>query len=142
MNIKDSVKEVATKFKYTPDMPYILGIIDWWFVMREKDGKLHGDCEDFTLTCHYEHADRNIFKFMWHLLVTHKYQVHRVMSHNNVAHLVGCVDNLWFDNWTCEALPKEQFFAITKHRYQYRVIAPMMAFALLIGLFARYRSIK
>jgi hypothetical protein len=142
MNIVQAVTKVANKFKYVSDMPYLLGVFDYWFIMREVKGLLHGDCEDFTLTSHYEYCDRNIFKFLWHLLITHKCQVHRVMTLNNQAHLVGCVDGLWFDNWTLDALPKEQFFATTRHRHQFRVVLPMMVFPLILGMFARYRSIE
>ena len=50
-------------------------------------------------------------------------------------HVVGSVDGLWFDNWTREALPKEQFFEKTKHTIKMRYVGFMIGWFMLAGLF-------
>lgn len=140
MNITEAVKRVADKFVYRTDLRMFLGFLDHWFVIPERDNKLIGDCEDFTLTCFWYHADQSILKFLWHLLITHKYKVYQVKDVNNSNHIVGCTDNLWFDNWTFIALPKTEFFEYTKHTIVRQVYAPFMILPLIAGYFVRSRT--
>lgn len=140
MKIETAVKSVADKFMYLADLPAFMYFWDYWFVMPERDNKLFGDCEDFTLTCFWYYADKNLWRFLWNLLVTHRYRVYRVMTINNEPHLIGSVDDLWFDNWTLTAIPKLDFFEVTKHKLQKQIYAPFMASALVIGYFVRNRK--
>lgn len=139
MNIETAVKSVADKFWYLADLPAFLNLWDYWFVMPEHDNKLSGDCEDFTLTCFWYYADKNLWRFLWNLLVTHRYKMYRVMTTNNEPHLIGSVDGLWFDNWTLSAIPKSDFFEVTKHRVQWQVISLFMILPLVIGYCVRNR---
>lgn len=49
----------------------------------------------------------------------------------------SCVDNLWFDNWTREALRKDIFFAQTKHKIMKKYFSPVFIPKLISGLFNR-----
>lgn len=134
MSIKEIVKSVSSKFVYTSDKKFL---IDQWFVMREKEGKLHGDCDDFSVTCLWELCDRNIIKFIVNVLILHRYRLHHVKTSTNGGHVVGYANGLYFDNWTLEALPKEEFLRRTKHKFKFFYPSPMIAIYLLCGLFFR-----
>lgn len=140
MKITEAVKYVADKFVYKSDLPAFLWLWDYWFVMPEQKGKLTGDCEDFTLTCFWYYSDQNLWKFLWHLLITHKYRVFRAITINNEAHLLGSVDNLWFDNWTLAAVSNTEFFDRTQHKLQWQLLSPFMLLPLIIGYFVRSRT--
>ncbi len=128
-----AVALVASKFRYTNDKRFIF---DLWFVMRDADGVMKGDCDDFTITCLWEMCGRSLRTFIWKVLITHQYKVHRVKSTNGY-HVVGEVDGLWFDNWTLRAMPKAEFFAATGHRHQIQYVSPVMLPYLISGLFVR-----
>lgn len=136
MTLEAVVASVASKFKYREDPKSLL---DQWFVMVERQGVLQGDCDDFTVTCLWELCGRRLSTFIWKVLVTHKYKVHRVKSLNGY-HVVGEVEGLWFDNWTLRALPKDRFFAETRHQHQIQYISPLIATYLACGLVARHLS--
>jgi hypothetical protein len=127
MCINKSISYVSNKFKYKSDPD---GFLDYWYVMKEKEGVLNGDCEDYSLTVFWELSNRNIFKFLFHLLVSHKYELYLVDSSSG-PHIVGCYKDIWFDNWTLKGLPKDEFFKITKHTNTKRImffnsIAPLI----------------
>jgi len=132
MTITKTVEQVAGKFEYKddPDM-----LVDPWFVMREKRGKLHGDCDDFTITCLYLYL--GFWRFIWQVLITHRAEIHRVKTTAGGTHVVGCVGGLWFDNWTLKTLPKRQFFEQTGHVHLKRYWSPVFAAKLVAGLFVR-----
>ena len=134
MNIHDAVKLVSDKFVYTSDR---IKIFDSWRVMREVDGVFRGDCDDFSITVFWYYSDRNLLKFLCNLLITHQYQLHFVRTITGEKHVVGAVDGLYFDNWTYCALPRDAFYARTKHKRIMRHISPLYAWFLLIGLFIR-----
>ena len=134
MKVQDAVKLVADKFNYSPDTK-TLG--DSWRVMPLTNNKFIGDCDDFAITCFWYISNKNIFTFLFHLLITHKYAVYRCKTINDEWHIVGRLDNLWFDNWTLKPLTKEQFINQTKHTITMRYIAPTIAWFLLIGLFKK-----
>lgn len=131
MDIREAVKIVAEKFQYKADN---LKLYDSWRVMKLKDDKFAGDCDDFSITCFWYYSDCRLGKFLWNLLVTHKYKLYRVRTTHGEAHVVGCVDDLWFDNFTKKAVPKEEFFETTKHKMLMRYFSPIFAIFLLIGL--------
>ena len=132
MDIKKAVKYVGDNFVYESD-PKVLG--DTWQVLKMKDGKFTGDCDDFSLTCFWFYSDKKLSKFLFHLLVTHRYKLYRCKTIYGEWHVIGSVDDLWFDNWTREALPKEQFFAKTKHDVKMRYLSFMFLWFLFMGLF-------
>lgn len=134
MDIKEAVKEVALRFEYKEDNKFI----DTWSVMREKRGKLKGDCDDFALTCVWYACDRNIFKFIWHVLILHRYRFYKCKTYKGVNHLIGYAQGKWFDNWTLEALDKDQFLVRTQHQVRYFYVLPIMWLQLVLGIFARY----
>lgn len=113
MNVQDAVKKIANKFVYKSDRKTIVD--SWWLCRPGPDNTLIGDCEDFSLSVFWEISNQNWKKFSWNLLVSHRYQMHRTKDTNGEYHIVGSYDNLWFDNRTLEALPKEEFFQKTQH---------------------------
>lgn len=116
-NIPQNVLDVSSKFKYTSDPKSSLNFIDFWFVMDEKlDGKLHGDCEDFSLTVMYRNLGCSFWKLFLALVITGKYKMYYSISKNGVAHCVGFAEGFWFDNWTMKAVSsKEEFIKLTGH---------------------------
>ena len=132
MNIKEAVKYVGDNFVYEND-PKMIG--DTWHVMKMKNGKFKGDCDDFALTCLWFYSDKKILKFLFHLLITHRYKLYRCKTNTGGWHVVGSVDGLWFDNWTKKALPKEEFFTKTKHNIKMRYLSIVFVWYLIIGLF-------
>jgi hypothetical protein len=132
-DVKQCVLDVASKFEYRADPEFI---VDYWYVMRERNGKLKGDCEDFSLTVFWFLAGKNLFVFLWNLLITHKYKVYLVDAVNG-SHIIGCYDNLYFDNWTLKALPKEEFFKVTKHKMNFRANVLTMFMPLIFGFIYR-----
>jgi hypothetical protein len=131
MDITQCVRDVAGKFSYKPDG---LKYIDTWNVMSSKDGIYRGDCEDFTLTVFWLHANKNIWVFLWRLLITHQYGMYFCVSRNGERHAIGRYGDLWFDNWTRRAVPGDEFIARTGHKIYFRLISPIMVLPLLFGL--------
>lgn len=131
MDISSAVALVASKFVYRKDS---IPLADSWRVMEERDGTYTGDCDDFTITTFWHVSDKSVFKFLLHLIVTHKYRVHHVKSVNGEPHLVGSYDGMWFDNFSKQALTKNEFFATTGHKYRFPMIGPLIAIYLALGL--------
>lgn len=141
MNIKSAVDYVGGKFVYMYDKK--LPFSDAWFVMPERpDGKLRGDCDDFSLTCIWIACDRNIFKFIWYVLILHKYRFYFSKAANGENHIVGYAQGLWFDNWTREALPKDKFIERTKHKILFFYPNISILIFMFFGIFFRKRSYK
>jgi hypothetical protein len=105
--------------------------------MRLVNNVFTGDCDDFAITCFWYLSNQNIFKFLLHLLITHKYALYRCKTINNEWHIVARVGDWWFDNWTLAPMKKEEFFRTTKHKLHARYISPTIAWFLLIGLFKK-----
>jgi predicted transglutaminase-like cysteine proteinase len=140
MHIIQAVNQVGRQFQYLKDKNFI---IDPWFVMpTSSDGKLRGDCDDFALTCIWLACDRNVAKFIWRVLVTHQYRIYMARTADGENHAVGYADGFWFDNWTLEALPKQQFFQKTGHRIRWLHINLAVMIRMLAGSFFRKRANK
>lgn len=135
MNIAAIVSAVGARFQYRSD-PKIL--IDPWFVMRDKGGKLIGDCDDFAITCLYYYY--GFWGFIWNVCITHRGKLHRFKTSDGEFHVGASVDGLWFDNFTLKAVPKSEFFKLTDHTYLKRYYVWTFGLKLLVGLFVRYKK--
>ncbi len=133
--LKNAVQQVSSKFKYRKDPDFIL---DYWYVMRERNNQLQGDCEDFTLTTFWYLSNKNILVFLWHLFITHKYKVYLCKTFNNGSHAVGAFGDLYFDNWTLEALPREEFIKRTRHTGFTRCLFIHYPLPMLLGFIVRW----
>lgn len=123
MNIEEAVAKIGIRFRYKSDKKTV---IDSWRAMEpEEDGHMYGDCDDFAITSLWYHADRNKWKFALHVLITGKYKLYKCTTATGVDHIIGSVGDLYFDNWTRAALPKDKFFAATGHKIDYRVWFPL-----------------
>lgn len=71
------------------------------------------------------------------MCITHKGKIHRFKTVNNVYHVGGEVDGLWFDNFTLEGLPKTEFMAKTGHTYIKQYYVWSFWLKLISGLFYR-----
>lgn len=132
--LKDAVFQVASKFRYKSDA---LTIADSWRIMKEQNGTLTGDCDDFAITCFWYYSNKDLLKFLWNVMITHKYKLYRAKTAKGEYHIVGSVDDLWFDNWTQEPLSKNEFLYQTKHKILYIYPSPITAFYMLVGLFIK-----
>ena len=137
MILQDAVDRVSDKFVYTND-PTVTS--DAWFVMREMDGRFHGDCEDFALTAYWIFSGQSMFKFLWNLLISRSYGLWGVRASDSakVNHCVAEMDGLWFDNWTRRAMSEREFIAKTGHAKSYKFGSFAILVKLLIGL--RFRN--
>jgi hypothetical protein len=140
MNVVEAVDYVSSRFRYLYDKKMIIG--DSWFVMDERNRIMRGDCDDFAITCLWLICDRNIFKFIWNVLILHRYRTYLAITTTNERHLVGYAKGLWFDNWSKEAMSKDAFLQRTNHKIKYPIFSPAIMFYLLIGLFYRKRYLK
>ena len=132
--LSSCIEQVSAKFVYTPDpKPFPF---DYWFVMKERNGELKGDCDDFSITILWLLCNSSLLSFIWNVLILHRFKLHRVMALNGY-HIVGEVDGLFFDNWTKRALPKEEFYTSTKHVHLQQYWSPVIVLLLISGLFKR-----
>lgn len=138
MDIKEAVDYVGKRFIYRSDKKFIY---DSWSVLSEKDdGKFYGDCEDFSLTSFWLHSNKNILVFLFRLLITHEYGITMCYSKNGEPHAIGSYKGLWFDNWTREALPKQEFLDRTGHKLRFRALNIIMLIPLIVGVFRRSKK--
>lgn len=131
MDVKQAVLKVANKFRYLADKKAILG--DRWFVMREKQGILAGDCDDFALTTIWEICDRSLVKFILNVILLHRYRMYFCITSTGEPHIVGYAKGLYFDNWTKQAMPKNQFIEHTKHTIKLPYPSPIVLWFMLLG---------
>ena len=132
MILDDALEYVADRFVYQLDKSTIT---DSWFVMREQDGKMYGDCEDFALTVFWFMSGKSLLKFLWNVLITGKYELHAVKSNNSdkVNHCIGCYHGNWFDNWTKNEMNASHFFDNTKHVHSHKFNRFVIFSKLLVG---------
>jgi hypothetical protein len=138
MDIRQAVAEIAQKFTYRSDPKFL----DYWTIMREQDGVLQGDCDDFALTSIWMACDENLFSFILNVMILHRYRLYFCKTATGESHMVGYAQGLWFDNWTREALPKEEFLARTGHRVLFFWPSPLMQVQLALGFLIRCRKNK
>ena len=132
--IEQTLDHVGGKYIYKND-PGILK--DAWFVMRNQpNGFYYGDCEDFSLTVFWIMCNASLLAFVKHLLIG-TYRLHFVTSNGNEGHCVGEFMGLYFDNWTKQALTRDEFLQRTGHSYRKRFSPPVVLCKLLVGLFYR-----
>ena len=134
MQLEAAIDLVKHRFVYQADQ---LRVFDSWRVMKLQDGRYRGDCEDFALTVYWHVCDHDAVKFLWNLLVTHRYGLIRTRTARGEAHVVGAFQDQWFDNFTKQSQSKENFFQTTGHHSTLRYPGPLIALYLLIGLFVR-----
>lgn len=134
MVLDDALEYVAERFVYQLDKATVT---DAWFVMREQDGKMYGDCEDFAITVFWLMSGRRLFTFLWNLLITGRYELHAVKANGAsvVNHGIGCYYGNWFDNWTKDEMNASYFFDKTKHVHSHK----FSRFAILSKLLFGYR---
>lgn len=141
MRIKNSVEIVAKNFKYIKDRPIVIS--DWWSIMKlSRTGIYYGDCDDFAITSIYLACDNNIYKFIWNVLILHKYRIYFAKTMQGERHAIGYGEGLYFDNWSREALPKDEFIKRTGHKIYTFFPGPLIAYFMLFGLFARNDNIE
>lgn len=133
-NIKECVEFVSSRFSYKSDKDFF---IDQWFVMKDKNGRFYGDCDDFVVTVLWYYYGCSILSFIWNVLIKHDCKIFRVKTSTGEYHIIGSVNNLFFDNWTLKALSEQEFYSITKHKKLYRMNILHMWSKFLIGLFSR-----
>lgn len=139
MDIKEAVDYVGKRFIYRSD---VTGkFFDSWSVLVEKeDGKFYGDCEDFSLTSFWIHAEKNLFVFLFRLLITHQYGLHFSITRNGEKHAIGSYGGLFFDNWSKQALPKDEFLKLTGHKIKFRFFNVIMILPMIVGVFLRSKK--
>jgi len=135
MNIKQAVTQVAEVFVYRPDPK----LFDYWSVMRVQDHAMHGDCDDFAFTSMWLACDRSVLKLVYRLGITHEYRMIRAITPQGQKHWVGYAENMYFDNWTRQALPKSEFLERTQHKLLGLLPSPLMIVPVVLGFFLRYK---
>lgn len=134
MDLHSAIRLVASKFRYKKDNNLL---VDGWSVMRERDGKYLGDCEDFSLTVFWHMSDKRLFKFLFNLFITHKYALIWCSTKTGELHMIGRYGDLYFDNWTLAAFTKEEFFKRTGHKKRFQFFMPLCVVQMIKGIFKR-----
>lgn len=134
MDLHSAIRLIASRFQYKKDDNRL---IDSWSVMRDRDGKFIGDCEDFSLTVFWYMSDQSLFKFLFNLFVLHKYALIWCKTKNGELHFVGRYGDLYFDNWTFAALPKDEFFRRTGHKKIVQMFMPLCISQMIKGWLKR-----
>jgi hypothetical protein len=135
MKTEDAVKYVSERFEYKTDPKFL----DYWTVMKEKNEKMYGDCDDFSLTSIWKICDENLLIFILNVFILHKYRIYFSKTRTGEKHIVGYANGLYFDNWTRQALSKDELLSRTGHKIYFFFPSPFMVFPLILGLFMRYR---
>ncbi len=136
MNLDESVKYVADRFQYQRDPKWF----EFWTVMKEQNGKMIGDCDDFSLTTVWLLCNGNILTFVWNVLILHRYRFYFSKASSDEWHIVGFAQNRYFDNWTKRAMTKEDFLKITNHKIYFIIPSPLVLIYMFTGLFLRNRG--
>ena len=135
MDIQEAVKEVHKDFLYKADKK---GLFDRWFVMHPDDqGKYRGDCDDFALTVLWKLCDQKMSKWILNVIILHKYRIIWATTNVGGTHVVGTAKGLYFDNWGSQALPKDEFVRIRKHKLGWMVPSFIMIIYLTAGAFTK-----
>lgn len=113
MDVSLAVMLVANRFQYKKDSNFL---VDSWSIMKDKNGVFYGDCEDFSLTVFWYLSNQSLFKFIWNLLISHKYKLIWCKTNTGEFHFYGKVNGLCFDNWTKRTLPENVFLKETGHK--------------------------
>lgn len=133
MELKDCFQIVNASFKYAHDKTILR---DSWNIMGSD---YQGDCEDYSLTIMWLHCNKNLLLFLWRIIFSRMYSMHLVCSDGSkdVNHAVGEIGGLFFDNWTQDAFPKQQFIEKTNHKFVSRVNSFVLSCKLVVGLFTK-----
>jgi hypothetical protein len=134
MDISVAIMLVANRFQYKKDTSVL---IDSWSVMRDRNGVFYGDCEDFSLTVFWYMSNQSILKFIWNVLISHRYQLVWCKTKTDELHFYGKVNGLCFDNWTKKALPEKAFLEQTGHKKICRMFMPICIPQIIKGLYKR-----
>jgi len=136
MDVKEARDIVNKKFVYEGD-----GRLDVWEVLDVDKDKIHGDCEDYSLTLIWVAENRNILKFIFALL-TMKYIIWFVKTPRGVGHAITYVrkegkyiDNIMKDFKTKDEYKKAGF----KFLFPFAsvLVAPKLFFSYTVGLLFR-----
>lgn len=121
---------VNQRFQYRSDPKNFF--TDVWFVMKDQQGVMCGDCDDYVITVLWLLCG-GFWQFVWNVLILHRYRLHRVKTHTGEYHVVAQVGDAWFDNWTQLAMSKEMFFDYTGHQYVMWYLSPITIWFLIWG---------
>lgn len=133
-DIKSIVETIAKKFQYVGDKKTL---IDNWSVMKEVNGKMRGDCDDFTTTVLWFYFNQSLLSFIWNVCIIGKGKIYRVKTKTGEWHIVGSIDGLFFDNWSLEAIPKDKFIERTGHTFVKKYFTLHTIIFFVVGLFYR-----
>ena len=127
------LKTFNALFEYTSDPGW-----DRWRIMKVKDGKMKGDCEDYAIgVLYYIVADESLWTF-WELLITGKAKMHYVLN-NGGGHVVLQLDGKYIDNWTLDWTTREHMEALGhkfhKRDYMFYQVALKMLATKIRGIF-------
>jgi len=135
MTLDQAIDYVNRRFRYTADATSFF--TDYWFVMRDHNGVMQGDCDDYAITVLWLVCGASIWQFVWRVLILHQYRLHRVRTGAGEYHVVTQVGDSWYDNWTRRAVSREQLFAETGHQYAMWYVSPVIAWFMIWGWLRR-----
>jgi hypothetical protein len=130
MKVSTAVSLVSSGFVYRKDNKCWLG--DTWNILQAPKVS-YGDCDDFSLTCLWLICDRSPWKFLWYVLILHKYRLYFSVTEDRQRHVVGYANGYWFDNYTKEPCYKNEFLQRTKHKVWFFYPSPFVLYFMLLG---------
>ena len=105
MNIKQARDNVNQKFRYQSD-----GKMDVWEILDTNEDIIKGDCEDYSLTLIWLAENKNIFKFIFSLLLM-KYVIWYTKTPSGTGHVITYVrsEKKFIDNIKKDFYTKKQY---------------------------------
>lgn len=97
MHFMEANRKVADKFVYAKDSDQY-SFKEVWRVIDTSKEQWKGDCEDYALTVLWLISDRNVFKFLFNLLVNPQYSIWHVKTERGVGHAILRYEDMYVDN--------------------------------------------
>lgn len=129
MNLDQARDIINRKFRYQAD-----GKFDQWSVLDINSTTIQGDCEDYSLTLIWLAEDKNIFKFLFAIILM-KYVIWYTKTPIGEAHAImyNRTNKMYIDNI------KKDFHTKTQYKQDgFKFIFPFVSIFILVKLLLSY----
>jgi hypothetical protein len=121
------IENLQHRFVYKSDKK-----VDSWRIMEEdKNGKFHGDCDDYATTVWWYVCDESLWKFWTGILVFKARFWYCLAGKNLQGHLILEYQDMFIDNWSRQWIEKDDVEHILKGYYRNNIL--MAALKMLLG---------
>ena len=117
------VKQINKDFVYKKDS----GKDKWSVMFPAEDGKLYGDCEDYSLTVAYRMCNCSLIE-MFYALFRRKFVFHYVLTKAGEGHAVMEHEGKYIDNWTKRWVTKPTMEKLHTFKYEFKLYQVLWKF--------------